>query len=97
MTPFTLQPAWRRQNLVADILAERKWFFPKDRNKITVQKFSKLLVIRRIPRPVYELEDLNQTPIDGQFYAEELTPVRISKRTAYKIDKILERSQESHC
>jgi hypothetical protein len=64
---------------------------PKDRNKISVQKFSKLVVIRRIPRPVYELEDLNQTPIDGQFYAEELTPVRISKRTTYQIDKILDR------
>ena len=42
-----------------------------------------------IPRPVYELEDLNKTPIDGLFYAEELTPVRISKRTMYHIDNIL--------
>jgi len=46
-------------------------------------------VIYRTPRPVYELEDLNKTPIDVQFYAEELTPVRISKRTVYHIDKIL--------
>jgi hypothetical protein len=53
--------------------------------------FNIIKVIRRIPRPVYELEDLNHTPIDGQFYAEELTPVRISKRTTYKIDKILDR------
>jgi len=45
-------------------------------------------VIERRPRPVYELEDLNKTPIEGQFY-EELTPVRISKHTTYKIDKIL--------
>jgi hypothetical protein len=37
------------------------------------------------------LEDLNQTPIGGQFYAEELTPVRISKRTTYQIDKIMDR------
>jgi hypothetical protein len=46
-------------------------------------------VIERWPRPVYELEDLNETTIDGKFYQEELTPFRISKRTVYKIDKIL--------
>ena len=44
-------------------------------------------VIEREPRPVYELEDLNKTPIEGQFYAEELTPVRITEQTEYKIDK----------
>jgi hypothetical protein len=48
-------------------------------------------VIKRRPRPLYELHDLNDTPIDGQFYQEELSPVRISKQTFYKIDKILER------
>jgi len=44
-------------------------------------------VIQRRPRPIYELEDLNKAPIAGQFYAEELTPVRISEETTYKIDK----------
>jgi hypothetical protein len=53
--------------------------------------FKIIKVIRKSPRPVYELEDLNQTPIEGQFYAEELTPVRISKRTPYQIDKIVDR------
>jgi len=38
-------------------------------------------VIERRPRTVYELDDLNKTPIEGQFYAEELTTVRISKET----------------
>jgi len=47
-------------------------------------------VIERRPRPVFELEDLNRTPIDGQFYQEELTPVRVTKSTVYKIDKILD-------
>ena len=47
-------------------------------------------VIQRSPRPVYELEDLNKTPI-GQFYQEELTPARITKQTAYKKDKILDK------
>jgi len=41
-------------------------------------------VIKRIPRPVYEMEDLNKTPIEGQFYQEELTPVRITKQTVIK-------------
>jgi len=52
-------------------------------------------VIERRPRSVYELEDLNKTPIEGQFYAGELTPVRISKETTYKIDRILYRRVRS--
>jgi len=48
-------------------------------------------VIERWPRPVYELEDLNKTPIKGQFYGKEMTPVRISKQPTYKIDKILDK------
>ena len=46
-------------------------------------------VIRRSPQPVYEIEDLQGIPIEGQFYNEELTPVVITQRTVYKIDKIL--------
>ena len=46
-------------------------------------------IVYRTPRPVYELEDLNKTQIDGLFYAGELTKVRISKRTRYRIDTIL--------
>jgi len=45
-------------------------------------------VIERRPQPFFELEDLNRTPIDGQFYQEELTPVRVTKSTFYNIDKI---------
>ena len=48
-------------------------------------------VIERMPRSVYEMEDLNETPIDGQFYQGELTPIRVSRRTVYKIDKILDK------
>jgi len=47
-------------------------------------------VIKRTSRPVYELEDLNKIPI-GQFYQEELTPVRITKQTVYKIDKMVDK------
>jgi hypothetical protein len=48
--------------------------------------------IHKTPRTVYELDDLNSTPIDGQIYQEVLVQFRISKRKVYKIDKILSRS-----
>ena len=44
---------------------------------------------RRTPRPVYELEGLNKQLIDGQFYEEELTPLRFTKQTQFQIDKIV--------
>ena len=45
--------------------------------------------MRRIPRPVYELQELLGKHIDGQFYAEYLSPVLVTKKTTYAIDKIL--------
>ena len=48
-------------------------------------------VIRRTPLPVYELEDLSGTLIEGQVYVEELTSVRVTKRSVYKKDKILDK------
>jgi hypothetical protein len=50
-----------------------------------------VILIHSRPRVVYELEDLNGTPVDGQFYQEELSPVRITCRTPYKIDKIMDK------
>jgi len=47
--------------------------------------------IHRRLRVVYDLEDLNGTPIDAQFYQEELTPVRNTSRTNYKVDKIMDK------
>ena len=52
-------------------------------------RFVKLFAGRR--GPLYELEDLNGTLIEVQFYGEELTPVRATKRSVYKIDKILDK------
>jgi len=48
-------------------------------------------VIEKLPRPLYELEDLNEMPLHGQFYKEEMTSVRVSRRTIYKIYKILDK------
>jgi len=41
---------------------------------------------------MFELEDLRGQEIEGQFYSEELVPVRITKQTTYKIDKLLDKS-----
>ena len=40
---------------------------------------------------MFELEDLRGQEIEGQYYSEELVPVRITKRTTSKIDKILDK------
>ena len=52
-------------------------------------------VNNRTPRPVYELEDLNITFIEGQFNQEELTPVQITEETTYEINKILDKRVRS--
>jgi len=71
------------------ISKEKMRFAKGAEQNYTTEVFMINKVIRRTPRPVYELQDLNKTLIEGQFYSEELTPVRISDRTVYKIDKIL--------
>jgi len=48
-------------------------------------------LINKTPRPIYMLEDLNKTLINVQFYQEELIPVRVTKCTVYKMDKILDK------
>jgi len=66
-------------------------FAKSSEHTFSTEIFRTTKVIERRPRPVYELVDFNKTPIEGQFYADELTPVRISKGTTYKIDKILDK------
>jgi hypothetical protein len=61
------------------------------RTEFQHRDFQVAKVIERRPQAIYEFEDLNGTHIDGQFYREELAPVRITDRTAYKIDKILDK------
>jgi hypothetical protein len=53
-------------------------------------------VIKRSPRVVYELEDLNGRSFDGQFYREELTPLRVTDRTLYQVHKIVWKSVRRH-
>jgi len=70
---------------------EKMRFAKTDEQSFSTEIFRVAKVIDRWPRVVYELENLNGTPIDGQFYREELTPVRITDQTSYKIDKILDK------
>ena len=71
-------------------ISKEKMKFAKGSEQIYTDKIFRIVkVIRRTPRSVYELDDLNGTLIEGQFYGEELTPVRVTKRSVYKIDKIL--------
>ena len=41
----------------------------------------------RTQHPISELQDLLGKHIDGQFYAEELIPVLVTKNTTSAIDK----------
>ena len=72
------------------ISKEEMKFAKGSEQNFSTEIFRVVKVIERWPRPFYELEDLNRTPIDGQFYQEELTPVLVTKSTVYKIEKILD-------
>jgi hypothetical protein len=54
----------------------------------TIEIFKVRKVVHSTPRPVFGLQDLRGQEIEGQFYTEELVPVRITDQTTYKIDKI---------
>ena len=43
------------------------------------------------PRSVYELEDLNRTPIDKQTHLVEMSPGRVTRCAVYEIDGILDK------
>jgi len=85
----TVRPKFRVWQTVRISKGKMKFAKGCDQN-FSTDIFRIAKVIERSPRPVYELEDLNKTPIDGQFYQEKLTPVSVTRRTQYKIDKILE-------
>ena len=72
------------------IRKEKMNFAKASEHNFSTEIFSFVKVTHRRPRVVYELEDINGSPIDGQFYSEELTPVRVTSRTTYKINKLLD-------
>jgi len=72
------------------LISKQKMKFAKSAEQnFSTEIFRIAKVIEWRPRPLYELEDLNGTLIEGQFYQEEPTRVRVTRRTVHKIDKIL--------
>jgi len=52
------------------ITKEKMKFAKGGEQNFSTEVFRITKVIKRRPRHVYELEDLNKTPIEGQFYEE---------------------------
>ena len=73
------------------ISKEKGKFGKESEQNYRVDIFRIVNFIRRTLRHLYELEDLNGTLIQGQFYGEELTPVRVTKPSVHKIDKIVDK------
>src|SRR5215469_6570737 len=57
--------------------------------------FKVVKAIQRVPQPVYELSDLQDRPIEGQFYNYELVKVTVSPESEFQIDKIV-RTRKMH-
>jgi uncharacterized protein YxjI len=72
------------------IIKEKLKFAKGGEQNYTTEIFKVRKVVHRTPRSVFELEDLRGQEIEGQFYTEELSLVRITKQTTFKIDKILD-------
>jgi len=68
---------------------EKMKFAKNAEQNFSTEIFRIAKVIERRPRPLYELEDLNGTPIECQLYQEKPNRVRVTRRTDYKIKKIL--------
>jgi len=85
--PITRPKFWVGQHV--GISKEKMKFGKGGEKNYTTEMFRIIKVICRTPRKLYELEDLNGKVVDREFYGEELTHVRISKRTKFQIDKIL--------
>ena len=70
------------------ISKEKLKFVKAGERNYTTEIFRIHNVVRKISQPVYELQDLLGKHIDGQFYAEALSPVHVTKRTTYEIHTI---------
>ena len=56
---------------------------------LSTEIFRFVKVIQRVPQPVYEMTDLLDRPIEGQFYKYELAKVTVSPQTEFEINKIV--------
>jgi hypothetical protein len=111
VSPTNIYSVWRKVNsLQAKILLGHVTFKGNDHARITKQKvvfakgyeqtfsteiFRVAKVIPRVPQPVYELRDLQNRCIEGQFYNYELVKVTITTETDFKINKIVRTSNKN--
>ena len=69
------------------ISKEKMEFAKGGKQNYSTEVFRIIKVIRRTPRPVYELEDLIHKVKDGHFFNEELTPIRITNAPRLRLIK----------
>ena len=69
------------------ITKERAKFAKGYEQTFSTEIFRVVKVIRRVPQTVYEMSDLQDRPIEGQFYNYELVKVTVSPQTELEIDK----------
>jgi len=92
-------PQGRVKFKVGDLvrITKEKIKFAKGYEKnISTEIFLVVKVIQRVHQPVYELTDLQDQPIEGQFYNYELVKVTVSPQTEFEIDKIM-RTRNKNC
>jgi len=78
------QSRWLREG---QVFSKEKIKFGKGAEQnISLELFRIAKVIERCLQPLYVLEDLNGTLIDGQFYQVEVTPFRVTRFTDYNVD-----------
>jgi len=53
----------------------------------STEVFRVVKVIQCLPQPVYELSDLQDRAIEGQFYNSDLVKLTLSPQTEFQIDK----------
>ena len=103
VNPSNIYPVWRMVNrLRAKILQGRVKFKFGDFVRIKKEKlkfaqgyeqtfstevFRVVKVIQCLPQPVYELSDLQDRAIEGQFYNSDLVKLTLSPQTEFQIDK----------
>ena len=69
-------------------IAKEKLKFAKGyEQNYSTEIFYAVKFINRKPQPVYELTDLNNRPIEEQFYNYELVKVTVSPETEFQIEK----------
>ena len=105
VNPSNIYSVWQRMNTLRSKIPQgRVKFKAGDLVRITKEKlkfakgyeqtfsteiFRVVKVIQRMPQPVYELSDMQDRPIEGQFYNYELVKVTVSPQTEFQIDKIV--------